>query len=165
MVRDWVGVLSCGEVATYSVQQLMEPHTAARQCLQVAPFPAFGECVLEPPERFAVIGELRVGRLAPFLQHVGQAGDRYDFVIDCLDQQVMDASIGNPFPFVSLGPTLLCGEEVLELANTIENELWQVTADEASMFTGQCDFTGEHQVVTDQHARPYTDPGRECFIV
>jgi hypothetical protein len=59
----------------------------------------------------------------------------------------------------------LRGEEVFELADAVANELWQVTSDEASMFTGQCDFTGEHQVVTDQHARPYTDPGWEGFVV
>ena len=63
----------------------MESLAAPRQSVQVAPFPALGERVLEPPERLAVFAELRVGRLAPFLKHVGQAGDRDYLVVDCLD--------------------------------------------------------------------------------
>ena len=39
----------------------------------------------EQGAELAVFAELRVGRLAPFLKYVGQAGDRDYLVFDCLD--------------------------------------------------------------------------------
>ena len=137
------GCLGGDRVSTDPIQQAVKLLAATRDRIQVRPLPGRGECVLESPERFAVVSELGVHRRPPLPDDRRESCDRDDLAVDGLDDQVVGRSITKTRVLVGINASLLPGSHFPERVERVIDEFRQVTNHVSRVFSAQGDIASK----------------------